>query len=915
MKIKSLFLLILVLLTPFAAHAESETRELVGKVYSASTKETVPAATVYIIESRRACVADMDGSFVIKINPKAKYHLRVSCMGYSTRTVEVSPDTREVVRIYLDEQSVSLKEFVVTAQYQDKLGSDATVGQEALEYIQPTSLRDVFALLPGGKAGANNMQGGQLISSRQAGADKSTSFGVGISIDGVPMSNDGMRVQMSGLTGQASMDPDANVTVNAGMDMRTLSTDHIESVTVARGISSAKEGNLSSGMIRVTAKKGESPIRGRVKFDPNNKLVYVGKGIRLGERAGTMYVGADVVHSASNIEDTRGAYNRFTAQLNYNNQVRWFGKTADISMYGSYVTSFSNYKSDEMTKARDEKYKTRYQRAALSTKLNWALNWLLVDNLEGMVSVDYTSNVLKHHKTVSNVTVTPVQQSTEEGEHEGTFLPSTYKTFYKLDNQPVNTFAQLTAQKFGTIGTHINYNYLYGASYNMTKNVGLGAVTDPLRPPFPSENYIRPRKNSDIPALMHFAFYAETKWDFRFGPHDFETSLGLRDVMMTNLPSAYELQNKMLLEPRVQAAYTFSNRIGNRMMQNTLRVGYGVENKLPSVDYLYPDLVYHDFIALNAYYSDESKRLLITNTRIEDPTNPKLRENKNRKLEVGYDWKYRDYVVSVTLFREEMNNGVEYFDNYTPASYTYYYEPKHPVVGKPSRDDFYSREVKTFMVHQVPTNSSKVVKKGVEYRIHIPTIDAIHSEIEINGAYYHTLYTDGVPVKYRPSVMVDNEMYPYVGIYDGYDRRYSSVFNTNVWVNTHLPKWKLIFTNYFQMIWFNKSRLSKDVDVYPSRYMDVDGKVHTLTPEALAADSKLQFLQREFNSARYNPSSLPVSFLWNIKMTKEFSKWLKLSFFADNIITVNPKFRDASMRTRRQWVKPFFGAELTLNLF
>ena len=391
------------------------------------------------------------------------------------------------------------------------------------------------------------------------------------------------------------------------------------------------------------AKKGESPIRARVKFDPNNKLAYVGKGVRLGERAGTMYIGADIVHSASNIEDTRGAYNRFTAQLNYNNQVRWFGKTADISMYGSYVTSFNNYKSDEMIEAREEKYNTRYQRAALSTKLNWALNWLLVDNLEGMVSVDYTSNLLKHHKTVSNTTVTPVQQATEEGEHEGTFLPSIYKTFYKLDNQPVNAFAQLTAQKFGTIGEHINYNYLYGGSYNMTKNVGLGAVTDPLRPPFPSENYLRPRRNCDIPALMHLAFYAETKWNLKFGVHDFETSMGLRDVMMTNLPSHYVLQNKMLFEPRLQGAYTLNTRIGNRVMQNIFRVGYGVENKLPSVDYLYPDLVYHDFIALNAYFNDESKRLLITNTRIEDPTNPDLRENKNKKLEIGYDWKFKDY--------------------------------------------------------------------------------------------------------------------------------------------------------------------------------------------------------------------------------------------------------------------------------
>ena len=913
MKQKSLFFMIIMLMTALSVWADGTEHKLVGTVFSRESKKPVAFSTIYVVETGRGTVADIDGMFTLHLNSANKLHLRVSCMGYATKEIEVKADAK-FVDIWLNEQSISLKEFVVTAKYQDKLGSDATVGQEALEYIQPTSLRDVFTLLPGGKIGDNNMQGGEFISSRQAGADKVSSFGMGISIDGVPMSNDGMRVQMSGLTGQAAMDRDANVTVNAGIDMRTISTDHIESVTVSKGISSAKEGNLSSGMVRVTAKKGESPIRARVKFDPKNKLAYVGKGIRLGESAGTMYIGADIVHSTNSIEDTRGAYNRLTAQMNYNNQVSWLGKKADISVYGSYVTSFNNYKSDEMIEAREEKYNTRYQRASLSGKLNWTLDWLLADNLEAMFSVDYTSNILKHHKTVSNTTVTPVQQAKEEGEHEGTFLPSTYKTYYELDNQPINTFAQVTAQKFGSIGEHINYSYLYGTSYNMTKNVGLGAVTDPMKPPFPSENYIRPRKNKDIPALMHMAFYAETKWGFKANNHELNTSFGLRDVMMTNLPSHYSLQNKMLLEPRVQASYTLHTPIGDETMQNTLRAGYGMANKLPSVDYLYPDLVYHDFIALNAYFSDETKRLLITNTKIQDPTNAQLRENKNKKFEIGYDWKYKDYAVSLTFFKEIMNNGVEYFTTYTPTSYTYYYELKHEVEGKPSKEDFNSREMKTFMANRVPTNSAKVVKKGFEYRIHVPTIQPIHSEVEINGAYYRTLYTDGVPVMYRPSVMTGDEMYPYVGIFDGFDKRYSSTFNTNIWVNTHLPKWKLIFTNLLQIVWMNKTKLSKDVDVYPSQYMDVNGDYHELNDAALAADPRLQLLKRDFNSSRYNESKLPVSFLWNLKLTKEFNKWLKISFFADNIISVNPKFKDAYLKTQRVWVKPFFGAELTLNI-
>ena len=913
MKLKLFLISLLVLLVAPLSQAEDNTRKLTGRIVNKDTNKPVAFSTIYVLETERGTVADVNGKYILSLPKEGNYHLRVSCMGYATQEIWVKPHVRSLI-IKLEEQSIALEEFTVTARYHDKLGSDATVGQEALEYIQPTSLRDVFTLLPGGKITSNNMQGGELITSRQAGADKSTSFGMGISIDGIPMSNDGMRVQMSGLTGQTAMDQDANITVNAGIDMRTISTDHMESVTVARGISSAKEGNLSSGMVRVTPKKGESPIRARVKADPKNKLVYVGKGIRLGESAGTLYVGADMVHSTSSIEDRRGAYNRLTAQANYNNQVEWWGKRTDISVFGSYVTSFNNRKTDEMIEARKEKYSTRYQRASLSTKIKSDLNGAIADNVEMVLSADYSNSLLKHHKTVSNTTVTPLQQSTEEGEHEGTFLPSTYQTFYKLDNQPVNAFAQLTAQKYGTIGSHVNYSYLYGASYTCTKNVGLGAVTDPLRPPFPSESYIRPRRNRDIPALMHMALYAETKWGYTTGLHELNTSLGLRDVMMFNLPSHYELQNKMLLEPRVQASYTLSTPIGDKKMRNSVRVGYGMENKLPSADYLYPDLVYHDFIALNAYFSDESKRLLITNTKIQDPTNPNLRENKNRKIEIGYDWEYKEYAVSLTLFKEQMSNGVEYFTTYTPTSYTYYYELKHPVDGRPSRDDFNSRLMETFMMNRTPANSAKIVKRGLEYRIHIPTIRPIHSEIEINGAYYHTLYTDGIPVMYRPSIMLDGNMYPYVGIFDGFEKKYRSTFNTNIWINTHLPKWKLIFTNFMQIVWFETSRLGKDVDVYPSHYMDLEGRQHVLDEAALAANPELELLKRDFKSSRYNEARLPASFLWNLKLTKEFNKWLKLSLFADNIINVNPKYKDAYLKTQRVWVKPFFGVELTLNI-
>lgn len=860
-------------------------------------------------------MADMNGAFKIQTRRTGKITLRITCMGYAPKEVVIDDKRVDHIKIKLRTQSVALDEFVVTARYDDKTGGDVTVDKEAIEYIQPTSLRDVLSLLPGGKMGSNNMQGGVMVSSRQAGVDKSTSFGMGLMIDGIPIHNDGMRIQMTGLTGQSSMDKDANIMVNTGVDLRTVSTDHIESVTVTRGISSAREGNLSSGAIKVKVKKGVSPLRIRVKADPKNKLLYVGRGFDLGRQTGTLYAGMDITRSCASTYDTRGAYNRITGRLNYTGKFNILDRDLDLGLSGSYVTSFNNRKTDAIIQTFKEKYNTRQSRAAISARASVDNVSKLFDKLETVLSADYSTSILKHHKHVLNQSVTPMQTFVGEGQHEGLYLPSVYDTYYEIENLPLNFFSELSAEKYINIGDNSDIKLLTGASYTAVKNFGRGTIVNPERPPFPSSDCIRPRRNKDIPALMHEATYIEGRIKHRIESHETVLSSGLRQVMMFNLPSDYELNHKILLEPRIQASHTYTCNIFGKKASTTLRAGWGVESKLPSVDYLYPDKVYHDFISLNHYANKPEDRLLITDTRIEDPANPEIRENKGRKFELGLEIETDKISLSLTAFKETMSGGIEYFNIYTPASYTYYYTPSHPIEGRPTTDDYESRNIRTFISHRTPTNSAKTIKKGIEYRLKFSRIKPLSSEIILNGAYYRTLYSDGVPVMYRPDIMSEGRTYPYVGIFDGYDKSRHSIFNTNMWINTHLKDWKLIFTNFIQVIWKSQKRLMTDVDVYPSQYMDTDGKIHELTHEQLLAHPELETMKRQFNSARFRPENMPISLRWNIKMTKEFSRRISLSLFADNIFQISPKYKNKYMRTVRMWHQPFFGTELTINLY
>lgn len=100
-----------------------------------------------------------------------------------------------------------------------------------------------------------------------------------------------------------------------------------------------------------------------------------------------------------------------------------------------------------------------------------------------------------------------------------------------------------------------------------------------------------------------------------------------------------------MTEPRVNASYTFGQGL-----KNTFRIGYGVENKLPTLDYLYPEKLYKDFYMLNAFTNKEEYRRLITYTNIFDMANTDIRENKNRKIEAGWDLEYKGLDISVTAF-------------------------------------------------------------------------------------------------------------------------------------------------------------------------------------------------------------------------------------------------------------------------
>lgn len=872
-------------------------------------------ATMFIAELGTGVSTDLEGKFRFTGTKGTEYTLNVSYLNHVDKEVKVKAGSPEPLVIVLEEQSYELAEVVVMADYKKNQGSTAVINQQALEHIQPTSVADVLSLIPGGLFRESSATGFNRISLRQSGSDDNTSLGMAVVMDGIPQDNDGFRASIPGLSTDEYSD---RLGMNRGIDLKTLSTDHIRKIEIVKGISSAKLGNLSSGVIQTTSKIGITPAQLRMKVDPLTKLIYLGKGFRISPKMGYLHTGIDYTSVYDDRRDPMSKYSRLTGQVTYNNSVDVRDKTLFLFFKLSEVYTLNQAKEDELTQDYNESFRNKYSRTGASFKAQMYDLGKIVDNVEFIASADYTYDLIDRNRLVQTGTPLPSPLATEEGESEGIYLPSTYYSPFQIENKPLSLLTQLNAESLFETRS-FRHKVIYGLSWKRTKNYGEGVMVDMTRPPYPGNNeYVRPVPNRSIPALSVGAAYAEEQLKHSNRWFDFELNAGVRFTQMFNLDTKYTELRKLQVEPRINAALSFNiDLAGGKSLRNMFRFGFGQENKLPTLDYIYPDRVYKDMIVLNAYTKqDDPFNHLITYTKIYDVTNNSLRPNRNTKYEAGWDVEYEGYSLSLTFFKEHSDRGFESVAEYSPVRYTRYVDPidGQPIVGRrPEKEDYVADPYATFVDMDIVRNSMKVEKKGLEYLLRFPKIIPLSTTVEINGAYYDTRYSSGAPLQYHPAFRDDDRPQPYVGIYRRQDITRQRIFNTNLWFNTNIPRYKMIFTTFFQFIWLNEE-MRINGDEYPSAYFDTDGRMHTVDDRILQSIKDGHTVWRHYHIYKEDFSeTLPVSLTVNFKVTKEFSRMIRASFFVNNILDINPLYKNRYNQNVRVWQKSFFGAEMTFS--
>lgn len=245
---KLLTVSIMVLLSSQLALAQSGT--ISGTVTDAESGESLPGASVLVVELERGAASDINGEFEIQNIPAGTYNITATFVGYRTyrETVQVNAGQTTTLDIAMEVGAIGLDELVVSGYaVQTKREISGSISSVRSQDIQDVTLQNPESLLQGRAAGVNvtstsgNPGGAFRVNIRGNGSVNAATEPLYI-VDGVQIS----FAQQSGLTSTSPLN--------------TINPDDIESIEVLKDASSAAiyGAEAAAGVVIITTKKGRA---------------------------------------------------------------------------------------------------------------------------------------------------------------------------------------------------------------------------------------------------------------------------------------------------------------------------------------------------------------------------------------------------------------------------------------------------------------------------------------------------------------------------------------------------------------------------------------------------------------------------------------------------------------------------------
>ncbi len=911
-----------------------------GTITDVETGKPVLYANVSLKELATGTSSNEKGEFIIRSVPVGSYTFMVTYIGYKEYSINITLRKDVNLKIKLRQQSLGLKEVTVTAVNSIGGTTSSKIKSEAISHVQASSLKDIMQLIPGNISQNPNLSQPGRISIREVTEDVNSALGTAIIIDDIPVSNDG----------------DMQKSTNYGIDTRQITIENIESITVDVGIPSAEYGNLTSGAVHIKTKSGGSAYNAKFQTDPHTKQVYLSKGYLLRKNNGVINADLGYTNSYRDLTKQTNQYKRINATTKYSRTFFRDKSPLIVDLKFDFLSSLDNYKFDPDMSMEEEQFS---QDQSLRGKI--AAVWSLNKSFLKSVTFDfgYTKTWQeKFEKTLESSSSGPnfFSTATTSGEYEISYGPASYYSEVTYDGKPFNLYSKLKA-KFYNKTAFVTNNILLGAEWRTTGNNGNGRIFDLAKPP--AGLGARPRPFTDIPSLNQLSFFIEDKLSIELGTTSLDIMAGIR---MDNIqPTGFlKTDGSVNFDPRINIKYHLVSKKNSMLFRDfSIRFGYGKTTKAPTLTHLYPDKKYNDRISFN-YYPD---LIIATTDVVQDTRNYDLKPAKSNKFEAGIDFQIDKIKARITGFYEKheggfISNYIFYpmffrdYDILEAGKTPYYIEGdgvfyNDEVTGTPIALG-YEDDVR-FSSYSQYTNASTRIKRGLEYSVNFGKINALRTSLVVNGAWLQTesFSTDAPYWGTISYTIFEGNTSRQESFAAKYKNRvgYGTVnerLNTNFNLITHIPEIKMLVTLTTQVIWQEKDwrniydnnklyslselryylnqpdlfRNEKEEDFYyylPVSYKGYDNVEHEYEVEDFE-NPLAQKAIKKTQKYRFGERILPPLFLCNIKISKEIGQRLKLSFYANNFLNIQPWHLDErSGRYIRRNQQPYFGADIRME--
>ena len=922
----SALLAIMIAVVPSYAQNKST---VIGTVTAADTKDPVAYALVHCPEAGVQAVTDGKGHFEMKIVP-GQHKVDISFLGFETieQTITVKSGKNEFF-FELKPANFHVEDVVVTATASKAGAATAsTISRTAMDHIQSSSLADVMSLLPG--ASTPDTRTLTLSQASSFSIRGGSSLGTAVIMDGTPMSNNAnmqtmgagqMPFAAASTAGEAAM-----ATPTSGIDMRQISTDNIESVEVIRGIASVEYGDITSGAVIVNSKAGRSPLNIKLTMNPNLYQLSATHGVQLSDKAGALNYSADYAYSQYKPTEGYSHYERTNGQFGYTNTIgKWYtNTTASVGIYRDKSIPTPGDPNDHRNALQKE------NRFRVNTKGTFNIDKGWFNNIKYAASFTYTDKNSFYEDQAANAEYT-FSTSKKDGEitnsaaggkvylEDGSVLsgnsfghaiktPNTYIYRYNIYGEELNTYAQVIANFSGDWGRTKHFIKV-GADYRNDGNRGRGKVYDEDCPPMRSSSYgyqtQRDRAYDEIPFMNTLGIFAEESFNLNFG--------GGRNL---NIVAGVRYDNIFgfddVVAPRINASLDI---IPHAL---SIRGGYGITAKTPTLEMLYPQQAYFDMVNFDnsqATAAGDAQKFQVVTTHVYDSSNDELEMATTTKAEVGIDFQIGKVMGAITAFQDKSDNGyvftqtadsfhsvdmVRYKANYGDAN-------SLPTLTEESRD-------KVLLYYSKPTNNSSYVTRGIEASIDFGRIDAIRTRFILDGVWSRTeSWVKGYNYK-RANAGVNTD---HMGVFSDRAHSFYESLSTNLKAVHNIPSIGFVVTATANVMWRENSWAKYINDEYAIKYISVeDGKMYDFNKEWLDQDEfKHLDVRNDLDYKRNIKDSYKSPVLcMNLNVTKEIKDYMRISFYANNAFRSTPLWestKNPGSFTRRNANTFFFGLSLT----